>query len=52
MEGDRGDSVVVGDVVLNKLVRAHVPHVDLAVRAAGDDAVAVVVEEDLAHSAG
>ncbi len=51
MEGDRGDSVVVGDVVLDKLVRPHVPHIDLAVRAAGDDAVAIVVEQYLAHSA-
>ncbi len=52
MKRDRRHSIIMSHIVLDQLVRADVPHVDLPVRAAGDDAVAVVVEEDLAHSAG
>jgi hypothetical protein len=49
MHADAGDGVGVGQVVLDELVRAHVPYLDGAVCAAGCYAGVIIVELHTIH---
>lgn len=51
MHGDRSDFIVVGRVVLDEQVRAHVPHLHRTVRAARRQALTLRVKCHCVHHA-